>query len=197
MPSVEGERAGNGNGNGNGYGDNGNVGNMDSMTSGSDADSMRVEAALLAAKSQYMHYSRRIRRGNSPVSSSPPVQFANRLYGLVRHRWRRRRLKIERINISQMKEVEMTHLGCAHTTQPPGNSSNNAYGIVRPRHRCSDIKIAPRNVSQTRAVEKTHLGCVNAIRSLWRPKKQIRRVNKLTFECRMPGECQRDDEDHR
>jgi len=130
-PSVEGERAGDGDGDGDG--DDGDVGDVDGTTSGGDADSMRVEAALLAAKSQYTRYSRRIRTGNPPVSSSPPVQFANRPYGLVRRRWRRGRLKIERINISQMKEVETTHLGCAHATQPPGNSSNNAYGIVRPR----------------------------------------------------------------
>jgi len=58
-PSLEGERAGDGDGNGNrGDGDDGDA---NGTTSGGDADSMRVEAALLAAKSQYMRYRPRSR----------------------------------------------------------------------------------------------------------------------------------------
>jgi len=41
-------------------------------TSGGDINSTRVEAVLLAAESQHMCYSRRIRDGDSPVSSRPP-----------------------------------------------------------------------------------------------------------------------------
>jgi len=53
-PSLKGERAGDGDGDGNrGDGDDGDA---NGTTSGGDADSMRVEAALLAAKSQYMRY---------------------------------------------------------------------------------------------------------------------------------------------
>ena len=40
-------------------------------------------------------------------------------------------------------------------------------------------------------------GCGNAIRSTWRPKKNIIRLNKLTFEYRMQGESWREVEDHR
>jgi len=189
-PNVEGERAGDGDGDGNGGDGEGDT------TSGGDVDSFRVKAALLAAKSQYTRYSPRSRRNDLPVSSSPPVQFANRPYGLVRRRRRRGRLKIERINISQTKEVEATHLGCAHATQPPGNSSNNAYGIVRPRRRRGRIKIAPINVNRTRIGRNAYLGRDNALRSIRRPKKRIRRVKKLTFEYRKQGEPWRNDGDY-
>jgi len=55
--SVESETAGDGDGDG--YGDDGDVGDVDDMTSGGDTDSMRVEAVLLAAESQHMHQSPR------------------------------------------------------------------------------------------------------------------------------------------
>jgi len=83
-PSLEGERAGDGDGDGNrGDGDDGDV---NGTTSGGDADSMRVEAALLAAKSQYMRYRPRSRRNDLPTSSRPPIQRERRPYGLVRRR---------------------------------------------------------------------------------------------------------------
>jgi len=192
--SVEGERAGEGDGR-----RNGGDGDVGDTTSGGDANSMRVKAALLATKSQYTRYSRRTRLGNSPVSSRPPIQLERRLYGLVRRRRRRGRLKIERINdnrVSQTKQRETTHLGRAHAMQPPGNAPNRAYEVYRPRRRRGRIKIAPINVSRTREVENTYLGRDIALRSMQRPEKRIRRVNKLTFECRMQGERRRDDGDY-
>ena len=67
-PSVEGERAGDGDGDG-----NRDVGDANGTTSGGDADSTRVEAALLAAKSQYTRCSPRSRQNDLPVSSGPPI----------------------------------------------------------------------------------------------------------------------------
>jgi len=190
-PIVEGERAGDGDGGG--YEDDGDVGDT---TSGGDLDSKRVEAALLAIDSQLERQSRRIQNNDLPVSSWPPVQPESRPYGPIRRRRRRGRLKIERINVSQTPERETTYLERPHATQPPGNSSNHAYGIVRPRRRRGRIKIEPTNVSRTRNGGNAYLGRVNAIRSMQRPKRQIKRVNKLSSDSRMPGEPWRDDEDH-
>jgi len=187
-PSAKGERAGDGDGDG---GRNGDVGDVDGTTSGGDADSMRVEAVLLAGESQRVRYSRRRRIENLPVSSRPPIQRERRPYGAIRRRRRRGRLKIERINVSQTKQRETTHLGRAHAMQPPGNAPNRAYEVYRPRRRRGRIKIEPRNVNRALEVEKTYLGRANALRSTWRPKKLIREVNKLTFEYRMLGEPRR------
>ena len=194
-PSVEGERAGDGDGDGNG-GD----GDGDGTTSSGNANSKRVGAALLAGRSQYMRQSRRIRNGNDlPMSSGPPIQPERCPYGLVRRRRRRGRLKIERINdnrVSQTKQVETTYLERTSAMQPPGNTPKRAYGVIRPRRRRRRIKIKPRNVNRALEVEKTYLGRTNAIRSTWRPRKQIRRVNKLTFDSRKQGERWRDDRDY-
>jgi len=184
-PSVESERAGDG--------------DVDDTTSGGDSDSIRVEAALLAGESQRVRYSRTTRTGNLPVSSWPPIRSAERPYGLVRRRRRRGRLKIERINddqVSKRRERETTYLERPRTTQPPGNDPNQAYEVYRPRRRRGRIKIVPTNISRTPEVETTHLGRVNATRSTRRPKKRVRRVNKLTFKYRMPGEHWRDDGDY-
>jgi len=190
-PSVEGETAG-------GRGD-GRDGDANGMTSGGDADSTRVEAALLAAESQHTRYSSRLRRNDLPVSSWPPIQPERRPYGHVRRRRRCGRLKIEQINedqVSKAQRGETTHLTHAYATQPPGNAPNRAYGIVRPRHRRGRIKIVPTNVSRTRNGGNAYLGRANAMRSTRRPKKRVRRVNKLTCEFRMPEEPWRDIEDH-
>jgi len=193
-PSLEGERAGHGDGDG--YGDDGGDGDVGDTTSGGNSDSIRVEAALLAGDSQLKRQSRRIQTGNLPVSSVPPIQSERRPHGLIRHRRRRGRLKIERINVSQTKQVETTYLERTSATQPPGYDPNRAYGVYRPRRRRGRIKIATTNISRTRNGGNAYLGRDNAMRSLWRPKKQTRRVSKLTFESRMPGEPWRDDEDH-
>jgi len=192
-PSLEGERAGDGN---RGDGDDGDA---NGTTSGGDADSMRVEAALLAAKSQYMRYRPRSRRNDLPTSSGPPIQPERCPYGLARCRPRRGRLEIERINgdqVSKAQKVETTHLAHAYATQPPENDPNQAYGVVRPRRRRGRIKIEPINVSRTRNGGNAHLGRVNAIQSMQRPEKKTRRVSKLTFEFRMLGERWRDDGDY-
>jgi len=77
-PSLEGERAGHGDGDGNGGDGEGDT------TSGGDVDSKRVDTALLAGDSQLECQSRRIRTGNLPVSSGPPIRPTERLYGHVR-----------------------------------------------------------------------------------------------------------------
>jgi len=89
VPSLEGKRAGHGDGNGNRGDSKGDT------TSGGNVDSKRVEAALLAGDSQLKHQSQRIRMGNLPVSSGPPIRSTERLYGHVRHQQRHGRLKIE------------------------------------------------------------------------------------------------------
>jgi len=193
-PSVEVERAVEGDGNR--YGGDGDGG---STTSSGNANSKRVGAALLAAKSQYTRYRPRSRRNDLPMSSRPPIHLESRLYGHVRRRRRRGRLKIERINcnqVSQTPEVETTYLGRAHAMQPPGNTPNRAYGTYRPRRRRGRIKSAPTNVSRTRNGGNAYLRRDNAIRLMWRPKRQIRRLNKLTFKYRMPGEPWRDAGDY-
>jgi len=171
-PIVEGERAGDGDGSG--YGDDGDV---DGTTSGGSIDSMRVKATRLTRESQHERQSRRIRTGNLPMSSWPPIQHAERPHGLIRHRRRRGRLKIERINVSQTKQVKTTYLERTSATQPPGYDPNRAYGVVRPRRRRGRIKIEPRNVNRTQMVGTTHLGRDNALRSTWRPKKHIRLIH--------------------
>jgi len=193
-PSVEGERAGDGNSDG--YKGDGDV---DGTMSSGHIDSSRVEEALLAAESQHTRYSSRLRRNNLPVSSWPPIQPERRPYGHVRRRQRRGRLKIERINedqVSKAQRVETTHLTHAHATQPPGNTPNRAYGIYRPRRQRGRIKIVPTNVSRTRNGGNAYLRRVTALRSNRRPKRQIRRLSKLTFKCRMQGERRRDDGDY-
>ena len=193
-PSIESERAGDGDG-----GRNGGDGDVGDTTSGGDIDSKRVETTLLATGSQHMRQSQRMRKNNLPVSSRPPIRPAERPYGHVRRQLRRGRLKIERINcnqVSQMPEVETTYLGRAHITQPPGNDSNQAYGVYRPRRRRGRIKSAPTNISRTRNGGNAYLRRVTALRSNRRPKRQIRRLSKLTFECRMQGERRCGDGDY-
>jgi len=163
------------------------------MASGGDINSKRVEAVLLAVGSQHTRQSGRTRNNDLPMLSWPPIQHAERPYGLVRRRQRRGRLKIERINISQMKQVETTYLERTSTTQPSGNAPNQAYGVVRPRRRRGRIKIAPINVSRALEVKKTYLGRANALRSIRRPKKRTKRLYKLTFEYRKQGEPRRRD----
>ena len=70
---------------GDGDGD-GDDGDMDGATSSGDVDLNRVEEALLAVESQYVHQDRRRRNGDSPVSSVPPVHPAECPYGDVTRR---------------------------------------------------------------------------------------------------------------
>jgi len=196
-PSVESERAGDGDGDG--YGDDGGDGDVGDTTSGGSVHSKRVEAALLAGDSQLERQSRRIRTGNLPVSSGPPIQSTERPYGPIRRRRRRGRLKIERINVSKAQQVQngqTTHLGLDRIAQPPRSAPDRACMVYRPRRQRGRIKIAPINVSRTRNGGNAYLGRAIAMRSTRRPKKQTRRVNTLTFESRMPREPWRDDEDY-
>ena len=131
VPIIEGERAGNGNGNRDG--DDKWSGDVDGMTSGDDVDSTRVNAVQLAGEGQRMHYSQR-KRINIPMSSWPPIQHANCPYGDARHQQRHGRIKIAPINISQMKEVEMTHLEHAQAMQPHRNSLKCHWDVHKPKH---------------------------------------------------------------
>ena len=243
-PSVEGERACNGNGDPSG---DEQSGDGDGTTSGSSVDSNRVNAALLAEKSQHMSQTRRIRDRDSPVSSEPPIQHTDHPNRLIRWCRRHGKLKVEAINVSQAEKVEKTHLKRMHLAQPCGNPSTCAYGVIGPRHRrdrikigsvkvrigrlndkiaqegetthlgpmhitqplirhpnhpyglvtrCRQhghIKIKPRNISQTRNGANAYLGRINAMQSMWKPKKHVRRLYKLTMESRMPGEPWRND----
>ena len=106
------------------------------------------------------------------------------------------RLEIEHISVNQAGEGETTYRGCARIAQPPGNNSKRLHRVHRTRRQHGCIKFVPTNVSRTCEDRNTHLGCVIAIWSIWRPKKRIRKLNKLTFEYRMQGEPWCDVEDH-
>ena len=113
-PSAESERAGNGNSDRDGDGDG-----KDGTTSSGHVDSGRVEEALLAGDSQYKCQGQRKRNGHLPVSSRPPTNPADRLYGPARWRHRRGRLKVEAIMVKTAREVKTTYRGCACAAQPP------------------------------------------------------------------------------
>ena len=130
------------------------------------------------------------------MSSWPPIRLAERPYGPARRRRQRGRLKFEATKVSQTQKVEMTYLERACAAQPRGNPSKRCYRAIGPSRHCVRIKNGPENVSQMRNGANAYLGRANALRSIRRPKKQRRRVNKLTFECRMQGERRRDVEDH-
>ena len=98
VPSLEGERTGDDGGDRDE--DDGGDGNVDSTASSSDVNLKQVEAALLAGDSQHMCQSRRTGNGDLPVSSVPPIYLSNRPYRLIMCLCRRRRLKIESINVS-------------------------------------------------------------------------------------------------
>jgi len=192
-PIAESERAGDGDSD-----RNGGDGDGDDVESGGNVDSQRVEGARLSTESQRVCLHQKSQE-NSPASSRPSIQPESRPYGLVRHRRRRGRLKIERINfnqVSQTPEDETTHLEHMCATQLPRNGPNQAYGVYRPRRQRGRIKSVPTNVSRTRNGGNAYLGRITALRSNRRPKKQIRRFSKLTFEYRMLGEHWRDDGDY-
>ena len=197
-PSVEGKRAGDGNSGRNGDGgDDGGDGDEGSTTSSGGVDSTRVNAALLAIlASQQANQSRRMRKGNVPVSSRPPIRHPNRLYGDARRRRRRGRTKVEAKKISQTRKVKTAYLKRVRTAQPPRNDSKCLNGVIGPRRRRDRIKIEPRNISRTQKDRNAYLGRVIALRSNRRPRKRLVRFNKLTFKYRMPGEYWRNDGDY-
>ena len=97
-------------------------------------------------------------------------------------------IKIERINNKRVPEDGNTYQICASTTQLPPSASKRLHRVHRPRHQCGRIKFVPINVNWTERNRNAYLGRVNAIQPIWRPGKQIRRVSKLTFGSRKPGE---------
>ena len=99
-------------------------------------------------------------------------------------------------SVNQAGEGEITYRGHARIAQPPGNNSKCLHRVHRTRCQRGHIKFIPTNVSRTREDRNTQLGCVIVFRSIWRPKKRIRKLNKLTFEYRMQGEPWCDVEDH-
>ena len=105
-------------------------------------------------------------------------------------------LKIKHINGKKAQDGETTYLECAQAAQPLINPPRHACGVIRPKCRRSRIKSIPTNVNQMRISGNAYLGRGNVIRSTWRPKKNIIRLNKLTFKPRMPGELWRDVEDY-
>ena len=105
-------------------------------------------------------------------------------------------MKIRPKNINQTLEIETTHQIRATTVQPLGNAPNasrRAYRVIGPECRRGCIKTEPRNISRTQNAGRTYLGCVNAIQSIWKPKKDVRRLDRLTMESRTPGEPWRED----
>ena len=136
-------------------------------------------------------------------AAQPPGNVSKRSCGV--HRTRRRHgrikiepatLKIEWISDKKVQDGEKTHLGHGHIAQPPGNPPKRLHRVHRPRRQRGRIKSRSTNVSRARVSGRTHLGRVHAIRSTWKPKKGIKRLEGLTFESRMPGESWREVEDH-
>ena len=104
------------------------------------------------------------------MPSRPPIRPPERPFGDVTRRWRRGRLKIEPVNVSQPLQVEMTYLGRANATQPPGYPSKHACRVIGPRHRRGHIKIEPVKVKiehvndkSAQEVEMTYRICARAV----------------------------------
>ena len=129
-------------------------------------------------------------------AAQPPANTPKRPYGDVRWCRRRGRIKIESIKVKTAQEVETTYLECSGIVQPRRNDSKHLYKVIGPRRQHGRIKSVPTNVNQMQISGNAYLGRGNAIRSTWRPKKNIIRLNKLTFEYRMQGESWRDVKDH-
>ena len=82
----------------------------------------------------------------------------------------------------------MAYHRCAQAMQPCGNPSKGCWEVHRTRCRCGHIKFTPRNISQTQMNRNAYLGHIIMIWPTWRPKKDVRRLDGLTFESRMLGE---------
>ena len=150
---------------------------MDGMTSSGSIDSTRVEAALLAGKSQRMCYSRR-KQINIPMSSWPPIRHADRPYGDVRRRHRHGRIKITSINISQTLKVETAYLESTYIAQPPLIDFKHAYRVIGLRRRRDPIKIGSVkleieriSINPTREGETTYHRRARAAQPLVNPSK--------------------------
>ena len=136
-------------------------------------------------------------------AAQPPANAPKRPYRDIKHRWRCSRMKIRSVNVEIecvsakiAQEGEKTYLGHAHTVQPPGYHSKSCWEVHRPRHQRGRIKFRPANISRTQEIRNAYLGCVNAMQTMWRPRKQIGTISKLTIKSRMLGEPWHDVEDH-
>ena len=136
-------------------------------------------------------------------ATQPPGYPSKHLHRVVGPRLRRARnkirsvnIKIKRMNDKMAREDETTYRGRARIVQPPGNNSKHLRRVHRPHRRRGRAKSRPRNVSQTQTNGNAYLQRINAIRSIQRPKKGIKRLKELTFEYRMQGEPRCDVEDH-
>ena len=134
---IEGERAGIG------VGDRDGDSDGDGMTSGGSIDSTRVNEALLAVKSQYTRYNRRVQDNDLPVSSGPPIHPAEHPNGLITRRRRRRRIKFVPIKVNTARKDETTYHGHTSAAQPPVIDSKRAYRVIGLRRRRSRMKIEP------------------------------------------------------
>ena len=129
-------------------------------------------------------------------AAQPCVNAPRHRYGVHRPRRQCGHIKTVPENVNPAQEVEKTYWVRASVAQPCGNALKHCWEVHRPKRRCGRIKIASRNVNRTRNGRRTYLGRVNAIQSTWRPKKGIKRFNKLTFGFRMLGEYWRKVEDY-
>ena len=106
------------------------------------------------------------------------------------------KLKIERISDKTAEEDEMTYQICANIVQPPANISKCHLDVYRPICQHGRVKSQPRNVKRMERSRRTYLKRINVLQSIWRPTKDKRRLEGLTFKSRMPGEPWRDVGDH-
>ena len=81
----------------------------------------------------------------------------------------------------------MTYLARTRAAKPPENALKHSYMVYRPRHQRSRIKIVPTNISRTQNDGNTYNGHDNTIWLIWRHKRHVRMLNKLTFEYRKQG----------
>jgi len=94
------------------------------------------------------------------VSSWTPTNHAKHPYGPTRRQRRRGKLKIERINdksVSQMPEVETTHLQHAHATWAPEIPSKHSHRVHTPICRHGIPMIEWINISPMRNGETAYL----------------------------------------
>ena len=177
-PSVEGERAGDGDG----RRDGGEQINARNISRAQDHETTHLDLTH---------------------DAQPHGNVSKHCYGVHRPRRQRdrikivpRKLKIERLNDKKQQNGETTYLGCTGIVQPPGNPPNRPYGVHTTHRRRGRIKFGPANVSRTQEIRNAYLGRGNAFRSRRRPKKDVRRSDKLTFNCRKQGERLRGDGDY-
>ena len=131
-------------------------------------------------------------------TAQPPVNHSKCLYrviGLICRcghiKIEPGKLKIKCLNDKTARKGETTYHRRAQLTQPLVRSQKRRWEVHRLRRLCGGSKSRPRNVSRTQNGGNAYLGCINVTRSLWRPKRRIRRVKKLTFESRMQREHRR------